>query len=143
VSAGERRAFLLERLSALNDEIRSSERETEVDELARRVADGEPLTPPPSDDDWHLLLPNERAARLPAYYLALRAELAVLNREGAKARRSGRLREFLDGPVPKLTTFGLAAIKISELVVAHGGHALQALGLGFDAAGGEFDDEVL
>src|SRR4051794_14376222 len=78
-----RRRFLRERITALAARIEADQREDEVAALAARVRQGSPLGPlPTSDEEWPLLLGPEQAELLPAYYLKLRAELALLNGQG-------------------------------------------------------------
>lgn len=121
-----------ERLASIREEIERSGREPDVAKLAKSVEQGGTLNGP-SDDEFDLLLPSERAAALPSYFLKLRTELVVLEGQSVDARRSGRLREWLDGPVPKLVEFGVAATKLAEFFADHGWAALQAIGLAYDA----------
>jgi hypothetical protein len=132
----ERQRFLRERLSIIREEIERSGREGEVTELAEGLKQGDSLPSYPSDAEFDLLLPTERAAALPAYFLALRTELVFLEGESVEARRSGRLREWLDGPVPELVKFGVAAASLAEFLVVHGWEALRAIGLAYDARTG-------
>jgi hypothetical protein len=127
----ERRRFLQERLAALAERVQATERQKEIAALAERVRAGSPLGPVPTDEEWGLLLPDEQADLLPAYYIKVRAELAVINGQGADARRGGRLAEWLDGPVPKIAGLGSAVTAIAQFAGTHGVEALRALGLAY------------
>jgi hypothetical protein len=131
-SVRERREFLAERLDTLAAKLAEEGREREVEELVAAVKAGQPLPAAPSDAEWGALLPKERDAALPGYYLRLRAEFVALTEQGANERRAGRLTEWLDGPVPKVVALAGTAATLGEQVLTLGEHVLRALGLGFE-----------
>ena len=107
-SVRDRQMFLRDRFTTLRDEIVATHRERDVVDLAEALQQGKPLSPP-SDAEFDLLLPSERAAALPAYFLALRTELVVIEGDGLQARKAGRLAEWLHGPMPKVAAEAAAA----------------------------------
>jgi hypothetical protein len=142
----ERRQFLRQRVLGLAQEIEGSDHlKAEVRSLVSSLEAGAELPATPSDAEWDLLLTDERQEALPAYFLRLRAELAIIEGEGQEARKAGRLTAFLDGPVPKLAGLSMVALKVGEFLVAHGHVVMHALGIGYSERAGDLtrEDELL
>jgi hypothetical protein len=142
----DRRQFLRQRVLSLAKEIEASEDlKADVRSLVSGLEAGAELPGTPSDAEWDLLLTDERQAALAAYFLRLRAELAIIEGEGQEARKAGRLTAFLDGPVPKLAGLSMVALKVGEFLVVHGHVVMHALGIGYSERVGDLtgEDELL
>jgi hypothetical protein len=127
----DRQNFLRQRVLVLRDEIEGTEQEAAVAALGERLSNGEAMPPTPTDGEWDLLLPAERAKHLPAYFLSRRVELLVLQGEGSKARKNGNLTAWLDGPIPKMLSMANVLIAVGVAVTEHGVTVLRALGLAY------------
>lgn len=110
-------------IDRLADEIEATGRGYEVANLAEELQSNPNAARPVDEPEWKHLLPEERSAILPAYYLTLRAELITLERNGRKQR--ARLNDWLDGTAPKVVVLAANTAIIGEAV--HG--ALHAAGV--------------
>jgi hypothetical protein len=112
----ERIRWLKAQVDELAAEIESVGRSAEVAEFALAVRSDPASLEPVREDEWRVLLPEERAALLPAYYMTLRLELTELDRGIGRERAGGRLDRWLNGRAPKVVDFAASAAALGELV---------------------------
>jgi hypothetical protein len=101
--------FLTLQIKTLGEQIQRDHRQEDYISFVRGIlADPRAFTPI-TDDEWDVMLPLERTAKLLAYYHCLRLELSGLQREMTKVGPGQRILDWLEQPYIKL------AIRFSEI----------------------------
>src|SRR5207253_6082060 len=120
---GERLKLLELRRENLEAEIDSAGRWDEYTAYVERVADR--IVPPRaiSDEEWELLLPEERSNQLIAYYHTVRTEQLELTKAKEHARTLDRATEWLESPLVRLLIASGTLVEAALLIVKLVEHA--------------------